>query len=271
MKNLENLLITRERDFISERLSYELLSKLETTFNVTYLPLLKFNFLNYSDSEVFSENDLFIKPWILITSANSYHALSSLTRELFNLAVIGEGTSSFINKRGIKADFVSNGKNADEFALSFVKNILNEKKEHSLILFQGSSADNSLRLTLEKFTNNIKHFISYEVLERDLSEDEKNGLLLFLQNVLIENDSSLTNGSKSKVCVLSSLQAKCLIQHFNNILSINPELPKLSELLSQLKVYSIGEKTSNTLIDLGFKNIQTSISQNLSDLLIEIF
>ncbi len=256
MNTVSELLITREREFILSRSSEALLSKLEAAYSLIYLPLMRFSYNSFNFDEIFSsfESSTF-KPWVLLTSGNSIASLNGIDCSRCRFAVIGSSTADMIEEAGYVPEFVSSTSNAEAFGTEFFDKVLEGNPAVPLILLQGNTADSTMQDFLSTRSERLLCLTSYEVKRNELSEMERDVLIRFL-------DSSFRRSKERKrrnsVLFLSALQGNYFIEECHKISSEDVDLSDLQAMLTSLRIFSIGGKTSESLQALGFKDIVTA-------------
>jgi uroporphyrinogen-III synthase len=268
MNTPEQLLITRDVDFIRSRCPAKLLKELEARYHVIYLPLMNFSYPRIDYRKVFSAmGKVHSRIWILLSSANSLPALEGIDRCRCSFAAIGTATAEMLNEEGYEVSFVPSSANAETFAEEFYDQILRNEPDVPVVLLQGSSSGSFLKEYLSTRHSTLQVVESYAVEKKILTSSEVAELRSFL---LASHQRFTRLGIPGKVILLSGLQGKYFIDESARIMRGETGGKDTEYVTGSLVAYCIGQKTADSLREYGFNRTRVSPVQELSSILGEV-
>ncbi len=228
----KNIVVTRAREQASS--IAQMLACLGA--NVVQFPTIQINPIK-DFTEVDKEiSQMSSYDWVIFTSINGvehlYNRLNSLQKDsrIFantKIAAIGPATAKGLLERGIKADFIPTAYMAEGIVEGLQKERIEGKK---VLIIRAKEARELLPVELEKAKASVKVLTIYETVATNNDKEE------IMQLISDDKIDCVSFGSSSTVKNFFEQIPKDLVAKAKN-----------------LKFASIGEITSNTLTEFGFK------------------
>jgi uroporphyrinogen-III synthase len=224
---------------------------LENQFQLLNFPMITTENLepDKNTKDIFLSLNLY--KWLIFTSMRGvggfYHTIQKLKLKtadfgFIKTACIGNSTALELKAIGIQPNYINPGNTSEEFAIFLKKEVL--KSNDNVILIQGERADNNLEESLKNYCK-VKRINVYKTI--DLAHFEPG-----LKEIIEEN--------KYELIIFTSPSA------FESFLNIY----KYKSADNQLKIASIGKKTTKAIEDLGFNVMLTAEKSDLEGLVVSI-